>query len=101
MSQRDRFDVRLNDSPRDRTIAAWLDDMIDKDVNVSEIVKDHFFLLASGQMADLEVVYNKLESIEGLLHAIRSGVVIQAGDPSLQDVDREKAVVSKLRGMQD
>ncbi len=48
MSDRNRISIRLGDSDRDNVIKAWLD-IVRKDpkINVSEIVKDHLYQVAT------------------------------------------------------
>lgn len=69
--------VYLGNSRRDRTIAAWLDQVTDDpDVNVSELVKDHLYRLATGQERadETAAAVDKLAAEMGkLMRALASG----------------------------
>lgn len=99
MSQREQFLVRLGQSQRDRRIAAWIDGKIAAGENVSEAIKNHLYVMATGQGTDLDQVVGKLEEIERLL---RSGAVVSgAASPVSEGVNNGEAVISALLNMRD
>lgn len=93
MSQRTRWGgVYLGESQRDRAIAAWLDEVADDPhINVSELVKDYLYRLATGQeppadqrtqaLADMAAeitAYN--QELTALRRALKSGAYLPSQD---------------------
>ena len=104
MSKRTRWaGLHLGDGKRDRVIAEWLDSVGGLDpINVSEIVKDHLYKIATGQVdQNARAIQNIQANLEELKQMIRAGAVITGTDGKSATEDDIDEIARRLGSMQD
>jgi hypothetical protein len=87
----------IGKSDRDQAIAAWLDQADADGINVSELVKNHLYEVATGQSADpmmlaLEDIVQRLISLERDVRRLATGVrpahTVSAPVDDAEDIER-------------
>lgn len=89
----------LDETPKDRSIANWLDRQKENDVDLGEVVKNYLYELSTGEVASgQEKRLREMESVlYQLLDLIKSGVYVRGNS----DVDPDHDVddlLAKLTG---
>jgi hypothetical protein len=100
----------LYNTPRDRVIAAWLDEMAGKpDVSVTELVKDYLYKLATNgarsqtDQPDYEVILNAIRHVGDQVNSLKSyignGGILP--DDQRAAVENADAVINTLLSFED
>jgi hypothetical protein len=99
-----QINVYLGNSQRDRVIAAWKNSIADDpSINLSEIIKEYLYQVATGQTDDptAQAVIDALRPDLAQLRAMLASGVVVAGAASPATVDEADEIARRLGAMPD
>lgn len=93
----------LYDTKRDRAIADWLNEVsADPTVNVSEMVKDYLYKVASSSENQGDPILDALHDVQRQLEELRKRVILGVATPTEQAiVNNAENVLRQLKSLPD